>query len=232
METEPIFANRIGHFIGRLLAPQWRLTACVLTALLVTLTAMNGGCASNGTTTPSATPTPTPSVSPSPTGPTPTPTAPPQNYVSMVYTGATPTTAPTFGTINGYGKLSAAPTASPATTAAPSQVITLPMGQTVVFLNFDGATHTASLLMPENGVFPSNWNNVNGASARTPALQAITSPQFSTGQVTGGRVGGPTFSLMYTTGSLTGMFLFGDFYCYFGCPSGVGPPMRTIIIIQ
>ena len=183
------------------------------------------GCSAKGTSVPNPTPTPSPSPTPTSTGATPTPT--PNYFVSLDYpVGAT--TDPTYGTINGYGLLSAPPTSTPATTPAPSQVITVSANMTIVFLNFDRTSaHTASLLGPANGMnWPGTFTNVNGASISSPAGTAITSAEFSTGNIpaTGGA---PIFSLTYNTGALTGMFYFGDFYDY-----QLNPPMRTVIIIQ
>ena len=211
-----------------LLAPRVRMSAAALSAVIVTIAAANGGC-SNSTTNPGATPTPSvsPSVLPSPTGPTPTPTAPPQNFVSMAYAVATPTVDPTYGQIDGYGLLGAAPTASPPTTPAPSQVIMVTHGQTIAFYNFDRNAHTASLLAPQNGGFPGTFNNANGASQSSPELTAITSSQFSTGSLAGGSTVEPSVSKMYTTGSLTGVFFFGDFFNY-----QFNPSMRGVIIVQ
>jgi plastocyanin len=218
--------DRTKDVLRAVLAPRWRLTAGVLVALITAVAAANGGCSSSSSN-PGVTPTPTvtPTATSTATGATPTP--PPQNFVSMAYAAATPTTDPTFGEVDGYGLMAAAPTASPASTPAPSQVITVTHGQTIAFVNFDGGAHTASLLIPMSGQFPSTFNNVNGASQSSPELTAITSSQFSTGNVAGGSNGHPTFSRMYTTGAVTGMFFFGDFYRYQSTPA-----MRTVIIVQ
>jgi hypothetical protein len=153
----------------------------------------------------------------------------------MTYTGSAPTADPTYGTINGYGVLASLPTATPASTPAPSQVITVTHGQTIVFFNFDHSLpHTASLLCrippapcAASGMnWPSFFNNTNGASAASLPGTAITDPNFSTGAV-GASAGAPVPSKIYSTGSLTGMFYFGDFYNYLS-----NPPMRTVIIIQ
>jgi len=228
METSSALTDRASDFMRALLAPRMRMTAAVLIAVIVTIAAANGGC-SNSTANPGPTPTPSASasVSPSPSGPLPSPTAPPQNFVSMSYAVATPTVDPTYGQIDGYGLLSAAPTASPLTTPAPSQVIMVTHGQTIVFINYDKNVHTASLLTPQAGGFPSTFNNVNGASQSSPELTAITASQFSTGSLAGGSTVEPTFSKLYTTGSVTGVFFFGDFYNY-----QLNPSMRGVIIIQ
>lgn len=137
-----------------------------------------------------------------------------------------PTPDPVYGTIEGYGVLSAVPTSSPATTPAPSQVITVTHGQTIAFYNFGPAAHTASLLGVANGMnWPLTFTNTNGARC-TPVLnENITDSNFSTCNVGSGR-----FSLMFSTGPLTGMFYFGDFYDYI--PNPPNPPMRTVIIVQ
>jgi hypothetical protein len=217
---------RIQDLLRSLLAPRVRLAVAVLVAFGVTLAAATGGCSNSAS---SSTPTPTPSATPSatPTGPTPTPTAPPQNFIS-ISSGITPTTDPTYGVVDGYGKLAAAPTSTstPAPTAAPSQIVTVSANQTIVFVNFDKVPHTASLLGPANGMnWPATFTNNNG-TAGLPAGTAITAAQFSTGTI-GASAGEPVFSLLYSTGPTTGMFYFGDFFGYLS-----NPPIRTVIIIQ
>ena len=225
METESILTDRPKNFFDQLFPPHWRMPVAVLIALLATIAAANSSCSSASTTNQGPTPTPTPTPTATATGATPTP--PPQNFVSMTYALATPTSTPPYGEIDGYGLLAAAPTSSPATTPAPTQVITVTHGQTIAFLNFDSGSHTASLLTPQSGVFPSTFNNVNGASASSPEFANITDAQFSTGNMTGASGGHPTFSKMYNTGPVTGIFLYGDFYDY-----SLTPSMRGIIIIQ
>lgn len=217
--------DRPKNFFDHLFPPHWRMRAAALIALLATIAAANSSCSSASTTHPGATPTPTPTPTSTPTGATPTP--PPQNFVSMSYAQATPTSTPPFGEIDGYGLLAAAPTSTPASTPAPTQVIMVTHGQTIAFLNFDSTLHTASLLTPQSGVFPSTFNNVNGASASSPQFSNITDAQFSTGIVGTGSNGHPSYSKMYNTGSLTGMFLYGDFFDY-----SLNPSMRGIIIVQ
>jgi hypothetical protein len=215
---------RIQDLLRLLLAPRVRLTAAVLVVFGVTLAAATGGCSNSAT---SSSPTPTPSATPSatPTGPTPTPTAPPQNFISISTTVAA-TTDPTYGVVDGYGALAAAPTSTPLTTPAPSQIITVPANQTIVFVNLDKSPHTASLLGPANGMnWPATFTNNNG-TAGLPAGTAITTAEFSTGTIAAA-AGQPVFSFIYSTGSTTGMFYFGDFFGYLS-----NPPIRTVIIIQ
>ena len=210
-----------------------RVAAGVTLAITVMVMVAIGGCTTSSTPTPTASSSslvsPTPTVTPSGATPTPTPTPPPQNFVSMDTTvGAT--TDPTYGVVSGYGLLGAAPTSSPLPTAAPPQVIMVPANQTIVFLNFDRTSpHTASLLTSvpgtPNPAFPPTFINNNGASSFTPALNPITTPQFSTGAIAQS-AGAPVFSLMYTTGA-PGISFFGDFYDY-----QLNPPFRTVIIVQ
>lgn len=190
-----------------------------------------GGCASTNTTVaPLVSPTPAASVSPSASA---SPVASPQVLVSLTYLrpSPTPTTDPTFGQVDGYGVLAAQPSAT--STPAPSQVITVVVGQTIQFLNFDAASlHTASLLGPANGTnWPATFTNANGASAASPAGANITDSQFSTGALaadTGGN--GPGRSFIYGTG-VPGMYYFGDFYDYVP-QSPALPSMRTVIIVM
>jgi hypothetical protein len=226
--------QQISEFIRSLGSPSVRLAAGVTLAITAMVVVASGGCSSSATPGPtasnSATVSPTPTVTPSGATPTPTPTPPPQLFVSMDTTvGAT--TDPTYGVVSGYGLLGAAPTSSPLSTPAPPQVIMVPANETIAFLNFDRTTpHTASLLTPVSGTpnpqFPPTFNNNNGASGFTPALSPITTSEFSTGAI-GASLGNPVYSLMYTTGALTGVFFFGDFYDY-----QQNPQFRTVIIIQ
>lgn len=225
--------ERTSNLIRTLTSPSVRIAAGVTLAITAMVVVASGGCSSSATPGPVASPSrvsPTPTMTPSGATPTPTPTPPPQLFVSMDTTvGAT--TDPTYGVVSGYGLLGAAPTASPPTTPAPPQVITVPANKTIVFLNFDKTSaHTASLLTPVAGTpnpqFPPTFNNNNGASGFTPALSPITTSEFSTGAIAAS-LGAPVYSFMYTTGSLTGIFFFGDFYDY-----QLNPPFRTVIIIQ
>jgi hypothetical protein len=199
----------------------------VTLAITAMVVVASGGCTTSASPTPTPTisgASPTPTVTPSGATPTPTPTPPPQNFVSMDTTvGAT--TDPTYGVVSGYGLLGAAPTSSPLTTPAPPQVISVPMGQTIAFLNFDRTAHTASLLIPVGNQFPPTFNNNNGASSFTPPLSPISTSEFSTGTVPAS-AGVPVYSMMYTTGP-PGIFFFGDFYDYQS-----NPPFRTVIIVQ
>jgi hypothetical protein len=216
--------QRIHDGLRLLLSPRVRVAAAVAGAV-ATMTIAAGGCSSGASST---TPTPTPSsiasATATPTGATPTPV--PQNFISISAT-APATTDPTYGVVAGYGVLAAMPTASPLSTAAPSQIITVSANQTIVFVNFDkGMGHTASLLGPANGMnWPLTFTNTNGTSS-LPAGTAITYPEFSTGTLA---VACGLFicSQTYSTGATTGMFYFGDFFGYLS-----NPPIRTVIIIQ
>lgn len=221
--------EQTSNLIKTLTSPSVRIAAGVTLAITVMVVVASGGCSSSATPGPvpsTSRVSPTPTMTPSGATPTPTPTPPPQLFVSMDTTvGAT--TDPTYGVVSGYGLLGAAPTSSPPTTPAPPQVITVPANETIVFLNFDKTTpHTASLLTPVSGNFPPTFNNNNGASGFTPPLSPITTSEFSTGAIPAS-LGTPVYSFMYTTGSLTGIFFFGDFYDY-----QMNPPFRTVIIIQ
>jgi len=212
-----------------LASPSFRVALGVTLFIAAMTVIASGGCSSSAVNTPTPTPSTSPHPTPTPSGasPTPTPTPAPQLFVSMTV-AASPTTDPTYGVISGYGLLGAAPTASPATTPAPAQIITVPANETIVFLNFDrNSAHTASILGTANGMnWPGTFTNNNGAAGVTPAGSAITTADFSTGTVplSGGA---PSFSLTYNTGALTGMFYFGDFFDYLA-----NPPFRTVIIIQ
>jgi hypothetical protein len=227
--------EQISDFIRSLTSPSVRVAAGVTLAITVLVVVAGGGCSTSSAPAPAASNSavsvsPTPTVTPSGATPTPTPTPPPQLFVSMDTTvGAT--TDPTYGVVSGYGLLGAAPTSTPLTTPAPPQIITVPANETIVFLNFDRTSaHTASLLIPVAGTpnpqFPPTFNNNNGASSFTPQGNPITTSEFSTGTLVAS-LGNPTFSLMYNTGALTGIFFFGDFYDY-----QQNPPFRTVIIIQ
>jgi plastocyanin len=211
------------------------LRVAVLAAALFGAAAVvgTGGCTSNGAT-PVASPSPVPTPSPIPSGspiPSPSPTPTPFYAVSLSYASAAPTTDPSYGPIDGYGLLNAAPQPSASITPAPSQVINVNAGHTITFFNFDGAPHTASLLGPANGQnWPPTFNNANGASASSPAGTAITASQFSTGNLAAGSVAEPTASFQYTTG-VPGMYYFGDYYDYLPV-NPAAPHMRTVIIVH
>ncbi|MBV8171818.1 MAG: hypothetical protein JO219_07795 [Candidatus Eremiobacteraeota bacterium] len=229
-------SERMREIVTWVLTPGMRAFAVLLAGFAVAIGMLGGGCSSsttNPTPRPSSSVSPTPTPSPTPTGATPTPL--PQNFISISVTPS-PTLDPTYGTVSGYGVLASQPTASPTSTPAPSQIITLPANQTVVFVNFDRlAAHTASLLVPASGAacssypsspcFPSIFNNTNGTTG-LPQGTAITVPQFSTGTIA--ESGGlPVLSAVYNTGPTTGIFFFGDFFGYQS-----NPPIRTVIIIQ
>jgi len=207
-----------------LLSPKVRVVAAVI-AVVATMTIAAGGCSNSASSTnPTPAPSSTASATATPTGATPTPV--PQNFVSIAATVA-PTTDPIYGVVSGYGVLAAMPTASPLSTPAPSQIITVSANQTIVFVNFDkGMGHTASLLGPANGMnWPATFTNTNGTSS-LPAGTAITYPEFSTGTLATA-CGLFICSQTYSTGAMTGMFYFGDFFGYLA-----NPPIRTVIIIQ
>jgi len=216
--------------------PGMRALVVLVAAFAAAIAVLGGGCTNssvNPAPRPSSSASPSTSPSPTPTGATPTPV--PQNFISISITPS-PTMDPTYGVVSGYGLLAAQPTSSPTSTPAPSQIITVPANQTIVFLNFDRtAAHTASLLTPASGAacgtfpsspcFPSTFNNTNGTTG-LPAGTAITVPQFSTGTI--GESGGlPVYSAIYNTGAMTGVFFFGDFFGYHS-----DPPIRTVIIVQ
>ena len=223
--------ERMRSLLRLLALPSLRMALAVTLFIAVMTVIAAGGCtnsATNNPPLPSVSPvSPTPTVTPSGATPTPTPTPPPQIFVSMDTTvGAT--NDPTYGTISGYGELSVAPTSSPLSTPAPPQIIMVPENETIAFLNFDRTgPHTASLLGNANGMmWPATFTNNNGASGFTPAGSPITTSNFSTGTVpvSGGL---PVYSFIYNTGSMPGMFYFGDFYDYLAAT-----PFRTVIIVQ
>jgi len=220
--------ERTSNLIRSLASPSVRIAAGVTLAITAMVVVASGGCSNGATPGPAASTSsvsPTPTMTPSGATPTPTPTPPPQLFVSMT-TAVGATTDPTYGVVSGYGLLGAAPTSSPLTTPAPPQIITVPANETIVFLNYDKASlHTASLLTPVAGAFPPTFNNNNGASGFSPQGSPITTAEFSTGAV-GVSSGAPVYSFMYTTGALSGIFFFGDFYDYQS-----NPPFRTVIII-
>jgi hypothetical protein len=198
-----------------------------------------GGCSHSTSTVPGVvhTPTPTPSGSPTAT-PSPTPTA--NVFVSMEYASMPPTVDPVYGTVDGYALISPPPTPvssptptpspkpspTPTQTPGPSSIITVGCNQNIQFLNFDSTQfRTASLLNPPTGPFPSLYNNQNTITPSFP-LTPISFPQFSTGRVTP-NIGVPGRSQVYNTGSVSGVYYFGDFYDYNSQPS-----MRTVIVVK
>ena len=193
-------------------------------SLLALSAAIAVACSNNSSTTPTVTPTPT--TSPTATGPTPTPTPAPQYFVSIEY-NASPTPDPTYGNIDGYGLMTTVPTSSPVPTSAPQGIITVNANSTIVFLNFDRITRTVSILGPANGMnWPSTFTNTCGLSCpNPPAGTAITSTEFSA--IVNGASGVPTYSLIYSTGAVPGMYYFGDATNYVSSPS-----LRTVIIVQ
>jgi hypothetical protein len=223
--------ERTFELIRSLTSPSVRVAAAVMLAITVMVVVASGGCSNSATPTPvasasSSTVSPSPTVMPSGATPTPTATPPPQLFVSMD-ASPPPTTDPVYGVVSGYGLLSVAPTSSPQSTSAPSQVITVPENETIAFLNFDRKSpHTASLLTPVSGSFPPTFNNNNGASSFTPQNSSITTAQFSTGTIPAS-AGLPVYSFMYNTGSVPAILFIGDFFDYQS-----NPPFRTVIIIQ
>ena len=214
-------------------APVLRVAALAAALFAAAAVIGTGGCTSNSATpmpspSPGGTPSPIPSVSPIPS-PSPTPT--PFYAVSLNYAGVQPTTDPSYGPVDGYGLLGAAPHPSASVTPAPSQIINVNAGHTIAFYNFDAAPHTASLLGTANGQnWPSTFTNQNGASVPSPDGTAITVFNFSTGSLSPGNVANPSSSFMYTTGA-PGMYYFGDYYDYLPVnPSA--PHMRTVIIVH
>ena len=147
----------------------------------------------------------------------------------MNYASVPPTTDPVYGPIQGYGQVASAPIASPVP-AVSSSIVTVHCSQTIRFYNLDRTfSHTASLLGAANGMnWPTNFNNVNGASVASPQLTAITTPEFSTGTLFA--LGSSSTSLVYTTGASAGSFYFGDFYDYKPVTPGF-PQMRTVITV-
>ncbi|MBC5826003.1 MAG: hypothetical protein GIW99_08445 [Candidatus Eremiobacteraeota bacterium] len=185
----------------------------------------SGGCSNSATPTNAPRPSPSPTATVTPTtGPTASPTIAPLVFIGLAYASAAPTIDPTYGQVDGFSGLAAAPTAS--SKPGPSQILNVPSGQPVQFYNFDRLAHTASLLAAANGAnWPATFSNANGASAASPDGTAITMPQFSTGTIAASS-GVPTASRVYNTGA-PGMYYFGDFYFY-----QATPPMRTVIIVQ
>jgi hypothetical protein len=222
----------MSNLIRSLASPSVRIAAGVSLAIAAMVVVASGGCSNSATPAPAASASgssvsPSPTVTPSGATPTPTATPPPQLFVSMD-ASAPPTTDPVYGVVSGYGLLAVAPTSSPLSTSAPSQIITVPANETIVFLNFDRKSqHTASLLTPVAGpAFPPTFNNNNGASGFTPQGSAISTPQFSTGTVAASQ-GLPVYSFMYNTGPGPQILFFGDFFDYQS-----NPPFRTVIIVQ
>jgi hypothetical protein len=121
---------------------------------------------------------------------------------------------------------SPAPSPTPEQTPGPSSIVNVPCNTNIQFLNFDNSFfHTASLLQQApGGGFPQFFNNGNGIQA-SPQGVAISSFNFSSGFVTtNGKV--PGRSLVYSTGSLAGVFYFGDYFNY-----GFNPSMRTVVLV-
>jgi hypothetical protein len=204
-----------------------------------------GGCSSASTN-----PFVAPSVSPAPSvsvAPTPTPTPTPMNNISVLYQ-ASPTPNSTFGALDGYGTMAGPPVnvTSPSPippTAAPQGLISVGVGQTIVFYNFDSRIRTVSLLGPANGTnWPTFFNAtgcVNSIGCSSPEGSAITLTGFSA-NIPGKAGAVPGQSLGYVTGSATGSFYYADVTDY--CPKGGAEPcgnaaspdpsMRTVITIH
>lgn len=214
------------------------LIACATASAAIVGT---GGCSHNTSTVPphmGGTPSPAASGSPTPT-PSPTPTA--NVFVSMAYASIAPTNVPGYGVVDGYAQVSPPPTPvssptptpspkpspTPAQTPGPSSIISVSCNENIQFLNFDkgaGQFHSASLLQPAHGPFPSLFNNPNGPTASVQ-LTPISNPSFSTGALNID-TGVPGMSQVYSTGNMTGSFYFGDYNDY-----NMSPSMRTVIIV-
>jgi plastocyanin len=132
--------------------------------------------------------------------------------VGVRLTGEAPFNSRVYGRVLGYfnGKMSTR-----------SEVVSLPIGQNVRFLNVDTMRpHTASFLgkATNHGAnFPPSFN---GSANQSPAGTAIGTTNFSTGPLNPGQR-----SLQYTTG-LPGFYMFG---CAFHYDSD---GMRTVIIVH
>ena len=208
--------------------------AALVLAVFIFAVVAAGGCSSSSTPSIANSPTPTPSVSGTPTM-TPSPTPPPSptptavNFVILAHSSIPPTIDPTFGSIEGFGQATAAPSATPLPTVV-SKVVTVHCNQTIQFYNLDRShVLTASLLGPANGANWPNWNNVNAPNSNTPQFTAgtltpITYPQFST---TLGVLGsGFSTSFVYSTGAAAATVYFGDYFNY-----TANPMMRTVVNI-
>jgi hypothetical protein len=214
-----------------------RVCALIASAALAVALIGTGGCSHNSAVPgPVSSPSPVASGSPTPT-PSPTPTA--NEYVSMDYVGASPTTNAVYGEVDGYALISPpptpissptptpspAPSPTPTETPGPSGIISVPCNTNIQFLNFDATSfHTASLLGTSG--FPQLYNNLNGTTS-SPVLTAISGNQFSTGAVSVLSSNAAGRSLVYSTGSAPGAYYIGDWYDYQSTPS-----MRTVIQVN
>lgn len=132
--------------------------------------------------------------------------------VGVRLTGEKPFNSSTYGRVLGYfnGK-----------TSTRSEVVSVPMGQNVRFLNLDTIRpHTASFLgkaTSHGANFPPSFN---GSANQSPAGTAIGTANFSTGPLNPGQR-----SLQYTTG-LPGFYMFG---CAFHYDTN---GMRTVVIVH
>jgi hypothetical protein len=222
-----------------------KVTSLAIAAVAIAVASIvgAGGCAHNSAAIPIVTksPTPIPSGSPTPT-PSPTPTA--NIYVSMDYASMAPTMDPVYGEVDGYAQISPPPTPmptpsgspsptpipspTPTETAGPSAIVSVPCNQNIQFLDFDTVQfHTASLLeqVPPGSGFPHVFNNPTG-TIPSVQLTPLSVPGFSTGLI-GAIAGNPGKSAVYTTGSVDGVYYFGDYTDY-----GMTPSMRTVIIVS
>jgi len=212
------------------------LIACATAAAAIVGT---GGCSHGTSAIPTPKGSPSPKGTPSPT-PTPSPAATANVFVSLAYASMQPTNDPTYGVVDGYAQISPPPTPvssptptpspkpspTPTQTPGPSAIVTLACNQNVQFMNFDSTSfHSASLLHPDqsgNG-FPQLFDG-NTGPASVP-LTPISDPNFTTGPIAN-NLGGPVRSSVYSTGTVDGVFYFGDYVNYDSSPS-----MRTVIII-
>jgi hypothetical protein len=224
-----------------LVTPAMKALALCAVAVFLFAVVATGGCNSstapiiNASPQPSVKPSGSPGPSPSPTptrspSPSPTPTPSPVNFVIMNYPSVPPTTDPTYGEIDGYGQATAAPTTTPIPTVV-SQVVTVHCNQTIKFYNLDRtSSRTASLLGVAAGMnWPPTFNNVNGAGTASPAFTAITTPEFSTGNLFA-YPSTASISALYMTGPVAGSFYFGDYYDYLPL-NPKHPQMRTVITV-
>ena len=94
-------------------------------------------------------------------------------------------------------------------------VVTVPVGSIVQFVNDDNFAHTASSVGSSG--FPSG--NPLSSTATTPQGNDLSSTAWSSGNLTGG-----SFSRGFTA-SVPGTYYYGCFYHY-------GTPMRGVIVVQ
>jgi plastocyanin len=123
-----------------------------------------------------------------------------------------PITDPTYGRIFGYFK---------GTKAKKSSVVTIPVGDTVVFDNVDTLEHHTADFLGDASAKGAKWpTDFNGSGTQSPAGTDISTAQFSTGTLETGQS-----SPVYTA-NVPGFYMFGCQYHY----TSVGH--RTIIIVH